>query len=52
MRGAIRHMLTAVGPLLASNGWVTNADWQISVGITLAVLGFYDSWTAKEKQNG
>tara|TARA_R100001086_G_scaffold22373_1_gene10742 strand:- start:1331 stop:1489 length:159 start_codon:yes stop_codon:yes gene_type:complete len=52
MRGAIRHVLTAIGPLLASRGVTTDADWQIWTGLAIAVLGFYDSWTAKEKRNG
>ena len=48
--GAFRHLLTAVGPMLAANGWTTDAEWQIAVGIVMAVLGFLASWYAPEKK--
>lgn len=50
MRGALRHMLSSVGPLLAAHGITTDAYWQILVGILMAGLAFYDSWKAPEKK--
>lgn len=50
VQGAIRHLLTSLGPLLASHGVVTEAYWQIAVGVAMALLGFWTSWTAKEKK--
>ena len=47
MRGALRHLLSALGPLLAANGVTTDAHWQILVGVTMAALAFYDSWATK-----
>jgi len=47
MRGAVRHLLSAIGPLVAANGITTDANWQIGVGILMAVLAFYDSWATK-----
>lgn len=49
MRGAVRHMLSSLGPLLATHGFTTEAYWQMIVGVIMALLAFYDSWTAKEK---
>lgn len=49
--GALRHLLTSMGPLLAAHGVTTDGYWQIGVGVLMAILGFYASLTAKEKQN-
>lgn len=49
VQGALRHLLTSVGPLLATNGVVSDIKWQIGVGIVMAGIGFWASWTAKEK---
>ena len=49
MRGALRHVLSSVGPLMAAHGVTTDAYWQVWVGASMAGLAFYDSWTAKEK---
>ena len=49
VQGALRHLLTSVGPLVASHGWTTEANWQLFTGIGLSLLGFYASWTASEK---
>ena len=47
VRGQLRHLLTAFGPLLASHGITTDAYWQIIVGILMAVLAMADSWRRK-----
>lgn len=47
MRGALRHMLSSVGPLLAAHGVTTDAYWQVLVGLLMAALAFYDSWNTK-----
>jgi len=61
VRGALRHLLTAIGPVIAV---VTAADdpvallgslfapqnWTALVGMVMAALGFWASWTAPEKQ--
>ena len=49
IQGTIRHLLTSFGPLLAASGVASEAHWQIVVGIIMAGLGFWGSWTAKEK---
>ena len=48
--GALRHMLTSLGPLLAAHGVTTDIYWQITVGVLMATLGFYASLTAPEKR--
>lgn len=50
VQGALRHLLTALGPLLAAKGIVDDATWQILVGVAMAALGFYASLTAPEKK--
>ena len=50
VHGALRHMLTAFGPLLASHGIATETNWQMGVGVFMAALGFWASWTASEKK--
>ena len=47
MRGALRHVLSSIGPLVAAHGFTTDAHWQMGVGTLMAVLAFYDSWTSK-----
>lgn len=49
VQGALRHMLTAIGPVLASRGWIDDAMWQVYVGCGMGALGFYLSMTAPEK---
>ena len=48
--GALRHLLTAIGPLLAARGYVDDVMWQLGVGLVLAIIGFVLSWTASEKR--
>ena len=47
MRGALRHALTGLGPLLARHGVTSDEYWQIVVGVMMAALAVYDSWTSK-----
>ena len=51
MRGALRHLLTSIGPLVAAHGVTSEAYWAIIVGLLMGALGFYDSWTAPEKKS-
>ena len=48
--GALRHLLTSLGPLLAAHGVTTEAYWQMAVGILMALVGFIASWKAPEKK--
>ena len=48
--GAFRHMLSSLGPLLAANGWLSDATWQTIVGVAMAALAFGWSWFAPEKK--
>ncbi|MHC9235027.1 Pam3-gp28 family putative phage holin [Pseudooceanicola sp. 502str34] len=50
VQGALRHLLTALGPLLAAHGITSDAYWQAGVGAFMAALGFYLSVTAPEKK--
>lgn len=50
VRGALRHLLSSIGPLVAIHGVTTDAYWQMGVGVLMAALAFYDSWTAAEKK--
>ncbi|MBY6005363.1 hypothetical protein KUV62_15665 [Salipiger bermudensis] len=50
VQGALRHLLTSMGPLLAAHGITTDAYWQGVVGIFMALLGFWLSVTAPEKK--
>jgi hypothetical protein len=50
VQGALRHLLTAIGPILVVHGVTDGATWEMYVGAGFAGLGFYGSWTAKEKQ--
>lgn len=52
MRGALRHALSSLGPLIAAHGITSDAYWQTLVGVLMASLAFYDSWTAPEKGGG
>lgn len=47
MRGQLRHMLTMLGPLLASHGVTSETYWQIVVGVLMALLALVDSWRRK-----
>ncbi|MDE4189675.1 hypothetical protein [Phaeobacter gallaeciensis] len=60
VQGALRHLLTATGPVLALimasddpaaliRSMVGGAGWPALVGVLMAGLGFWASWTAKEK---
>ena len=51
VQGALRHLLTAVGPLLAAFGYMDDATWQTIVGALMAALGFALSWKAPEKKD-
>ncbi len=48
--GALRHLLTSLGPLLAAHGVTDDQTWQIWVGVTMAAIGFWASMTAPEKR--
>jgi hypothetical protein len=61
VQGALRHFLTAVGPVLAlmmsaPDPWalfkalVSAAGWAALVGLIMTGLGLYLSLTAKEKR--
>lgn len=50
VQGALRHLLTASGPLLAAWGVTDEATWAIAVGIGMAAIGFWASVTAPEKR--
>jgi len=61
VQGALRHLLTALGPMLAILAAVDDPmallkslialeNWPAVVGLLMAVLGFWASWTAKEKK--
>jgi Mn2+/Fe2+ NRAMP family transporter len=60
VQGALRHLLTATGPVLALimasddpgalvRSLFGGAGWPALVGVLMAGLGFWASWTAKEK---
>lgn len=51
VQGALRHLLTSCGPLLAAFGVMDDAEWQIVVGVGMAGIGFYLSLTAPEKKS-
>jgi len=48
--GQLRHLLTAIGPLLAAKGYTDDVMWQLYVGLVMAVLGFVASWRSPEKK--
>jgi hypothetical protein len=61
IQGALRHLLTAAGPVLALllsapdpigllKSLVSAAGWPALVGLIMAGLGFWQSWTAREKR--
>lgn len=50
IHGALRHLLTSIGPVVAAQGWATETAWQMGVGVVIAGLGFWASWTASEKK--
>lgn len=49
VQGALRHLLTSCGPLLAAWGIADEMTWAFVVGLAMAGVGFWASWTAKEK---
>lgn len=42
--GLVRAVLTAVGTILAGNGWVTDGTWQMVSGVVLALFAAGWSW--------
>lgn len=61
VQGALRHLLTALGPVLflfmaapdpvaLLRTLISAAGWPSLVGLLMAVLGFWQSWTAREKR--
>lgn len=62
--GALRHLLSSVGPVvgvmasLVASGAITwgqalaalGTSWEAIVGLVMAALAFWASWTAKEKR--
>ncbi|MFV1620454.1 hypothetical protein [Phaeobacter sp. JH20_26] len=61
VQGALRHLLTAIGPVLAVimaaedpaallRALIGAAGWPSLVGVIMAVLGFWASVTAPEKR--
>lgn len=61
VQGALRHLLTAIGPVLAvimaaDDPWAlllalfSAAGWPSLVGVIMAGLGFWASLTAPEKR--
>jgi len=61
VQGALRHLLTAIGPVMAvvmtapdpwalAKSLMGSAGWPAVVGLIMAGLGFWTSWTAKEKR--
>lgn len=63
IQGAVRHLLSTFGPCLGLIATLVQADvltasevatmvftsWETIVGLLMAVLAFWASWTAKEK---
>ena len=49
IQGALRHLLTSTGPLMATWGVTDESTWAVGVGVVMAAVGFWGSWTAKEK---
>ena len=52
MQGQLRHLLTSIGPVLATHGVMADAMWQVWAGLFMATLGFVASWFAPEKGEG
>lgn len=61
VQGALRHLLTAIGPVLAVlmasddpmtllKSLISPQHWPSLVGFLIAALGFYASWAAPEKK--
>lgn len=48
--GQLRHLATALGPLIAMLGIADETTWQIAAGVVLALVGFLGSWFAPEKK--
>jgi len=61
VQGALRHLLTAIGPVVALLAAVDEPmvflaslirpeNWPALVGLLMAALGFWASWVAPEKK--
>lgn len=50
LRGQLRHLLTAIGTVLAAHGATSVSDWELYVGLAMAILSFVDSWRSPEKK--
>lgn len=61
VQGALRHLLTAIGPMIAVlmasddpvallQSLVEPHNWTALVGLLMALIGFWASWTAREKR--
>ena len=50
IQGQVRHLLTALGPLLSYYGLTNEGEWEVWAGLVMALMGFAWSWLSPEKQ--
>lgn len=50
MKGQLRHILTTLGGIAVSNGYVTDATVQLWIGVGITFVGFVWSWNSKKPE--
>lgn len=48
--GQVRHLLSTAGGVIASKGWMSSNDWELYMGLAMALISLVLSATAKEKK--
>lgn len=50
IQGQVRHLLSSAGAILAAKGYVDGGLWELGIGLVMAVVALWMSWTATEKR--
>jgi len=50
MKGQLRHVLTTIGGIAVTNGYMSDASVQLWAGVVATVMGFVWSWFSKKPE--
>ena len=49
VQGQVRHVLSAIGSIIAQNGYASANNVELTIGVVMALMGLGWSWFAPEK---
>lgn len=49
VQGQVRHVLSAIGTVVAQNGYASADNVELTIGVIMALMGLGWSWFAPEK---